>query len=294
MAAPGDIKADPNDRPGAVRGKNGAGKKGNGKKGTGRWLLHFFILLMLFLASGVGLVWYLMDGDFAAPDTGDAPLILADKDPFKVRPQDPGGMNVPGRDRLVYDRLEEGAAAPAPEALLPPPEEPLPPPTGGEEMVAEFKPAAPAPAQPAPEAALAPVPSASAPAPVMEAPTPPPVAPSAPEPEEPEPATLAPDPTPVAPPVPAPAQAAPEGSYLVQMASLRSADAVEREWARLKKAHPDVLGRLTLFTQRIDLGPGKGVFYRLRAGALPEAEARAVCAALKTRKVGCLPVRDGN
>ena len=54
----------------------------------------------------------------------DIPLIRADERPTKVRPEKPGGMEVPDRDKLIY--TQKRAAV---EHLLPPPEKPMPRPT---------------------------------------------------------------------------------------------------------------------------------------------------------------------
>jgi len=54
------------------------------------------------------------------------PLLTADPSPTKSRPDQPGGMEVPHQDKLVYERLHERGNHPAVERLLPPPEAPLP------------------------------------------------------------------------------------------------------------------------------------------------------------------------
>lgn len=58
---------------------------------------------------------------------GEIPMIRADETPIKIPPENPGGMEVPHRDKLVYQRLPGGEPAKV-ERLLPPPEEPLPAP----------------------------------------------------------------------------------------------------------------------------------------------------------------------
>ncbi|MGB8274145.1 MAG: SPOR domain-containing protein, partial [Alphaproteobacteria bacterium] len=79
------------------------------------------------------------------------------------------------------------------------------------------------------------------------------------------------------------------GSYQVQLSAVRSEAAAEAEWKKLQKANQDLLGGLTLAVVRADL-PGKGTFYRVRAGALSEQAARDLCAELKQRKAACLVV----
>lgn len=67
---------------------------------------------------------------FAGSDS-EIPTLRADISPIKVRPENPGGLQVPDRDKLVYNRIQNGGSATsnngaAVERLLPPPETPLP------------------------------------------------------------------------------------------------------------------------------------------------------------------------
>ena len=83
-------------------------------------------------------------------------------------------------------------------------------------------------------------------------------------------------------------------AYKVQVAAVRSLERAQGEWERLRRKNSALLGNLTLSVTRADLGPKKGVFYRLRAGPLAdEAAARALCAKLAKHKMGCLVVRPG-
>ena len=92
-----------------------------------RWGLRLFLLLMVAGGSAWGWQNYgegimtLMRGT-----EGGIPLVRADPGPVKVRPESPGGLRVPDRDKLVYDRLQgkngDREAARGPERLLPPPE----------------------------------------------------------------------------------------------------------------------------------------------------------------------------
>lgn len=91
-----------------------------------------------------------------------------------------------------------------------------------------------------------------------------------------------------------PADALPENeptSHLVQLASLQTEAAAEAEWQRLKEQYPRLLGRLDLVVVPIDLGPTRGVFHRVQAGPLVDAQAaRSVCTALRQEGQACLEV----
>ena len=75
--------------------------------------------------SGLLLVTYFSSGSGVA---GPPPLIRADQRPYKVRPENPGGMDVPHQDTGIMNQPRGVAPvrAGAPEHLLPPPESPLP------------------------------------------------------------------------------------------------------------------------------------------------------------------------
>ncbi|PWC52775.1 SPOR domain-containing protein [Azospirillum sp. TSO22-1] len=80
------------------------------------------------IAAFAGVVLYAYKGhDRTGPD-GGPPLLEADATPTKLRPEQPGGMEVPHQDKLVFDRLNHGAkdGKPPVEHLLPAPEAPLP------------------------------------------------------------------------------------------------------------------------------------------------------------------------
>jgi hypothetical protein len=98
--------------------------------------------------------------------SGEIPLIHADTDPIKVKPDDPGGMEIPNRDRFVFN---PSGGMPV-ERLLPPPETPLPRPTttstpqvtvtSATPPASQAAPAA-APATPPPQTAAVPTPGST-------------------------------------------------------------------------------------------------------------------------------------
>ena len=226
-----------------------------------------------------------------------APVITAGGVPDKVRPDDPGGMQVPNQDKLVYERLSPEAAPPArTERLLPPPEAPMAPPSRPQTAAASPK-SSPAdeakrikslatPDAPPPPAVIPPPPRGLVRDTVQPPPLPPPAAPTAPVASRPQPA-----PAPVAQPDPPSVSPAAGGRYFVQLAALRSEQEARSAWDRFKKANPDLLGRLAVAVRMADLG-ARGTYYRLQAGPLADGgAAQELCDKLKSRNQGCLVVK---
>lgn len=86
------------------------------------------------------------------------------------------------------------------------------------------------------------------------------------------------------------APAAGEPAMAVHLASYRDRAALARGWKQLQKRFPDRLGGLDMVVSRVDLGPEKGVFYRLKAGPLPgDAAAKDLCRSLKRQGQYCQP-----
>lgn len=275
------------------------------------------ILLAVIIVLAGGTAWFVWGDALFGGKKTEIPLIKAVAGPIKLRPKTPGGLAVPNRDKLVYDRLEKQPPAPRTETLLPTPERPLPAiadkvPTKVEpaleraiaEALAEAKRQTAPPPAPAPKAVQ---PAAPAPPPLAP-PQATPQAPTAPPPPAPPAAELrTPSPEEVMaaqkPPLVVPERSQPktvksalvslDKSFLIQLAALRSEDAARQEWLRLTTKNRDLLGDLRLALVRVDLG-AKGIFFRLRAGPLKDmAAARALCKSLAGRKVGCLVIRPG-
>lgn len=208
--------------------------------------------------------------------------------------------SVPEASAVAAGVAPRGTADPAAPLRLVPENMLKPVPSAAD--VAKLSPPPPAPATPGPASSAAP----TTPAPTAAVTAPPVKMPPAQT--SPAASPAAPVAAPVVPPVTAPAPSStttiratptPEApstdlskSYRVQLAASRTEGAVEAEWDRLRRRHVDLLGELELQVTRIDLGAGKGIFYRLRVGPLAdEAGAKTLCERLKQRKLGCLVVK---
>lgn len=248
--------------------------KSSGSSGKG---MMVGVVLALLLAGGAGAGWFFMENKSQMEAAlGQVPLILPPAGEVKTRPDNPGGMAVPDRDKLVYGSLDGSDSAPKFERLLPPPETPIKPPSS---PVGESA-AVPIPAAPAAVVPAAPV--SIPPAPVAEV-SPPPVAPQPPAAQQAP--VIAPAPT-----TPPPSVQSAKSGWLIQLSAVRTRESAEAEWARLSKANSDVLGGLEVVIQRADLG-SRGIFFRVRGGYFADkAAAQAHCAELAKRKVGCLIV----
>jgi cell division septation protein DedD len=81
-----------------------------------------------------GIIAYAYNQGMRAGTETVAPVLRADPSPTKIRPEQPGGMQVPHQDKLVYERLNPATAGQErTERLLPPAEAPLPRPQAEEQ-----------------------------------------------------------------------------------------------------------------------------------------------------------------
>jgi cell division septation protein DedD len=266
--------------------------RADGRGGVARWVVGF-VAFGIFGAS----LWYAYErGSMDAFGTDQPPLIKADPRPTKLRPDDPGGLQVPNRDKLVYERLVNSAPDKRVERLLPPPEEPLARPAAsapapaGEIAVGSTEVVAPAPIEaqkPPPQRAETLTLKLD---PATQQPLQPPTA--QPQPSAPTAvATVEPKPAPtVETPAPQAARLGPT-QYGLQLAALRNADGVDKEWLRLQAAFGSVLGKLEHRVVKADLGE-RGTFYRVVAAAFAdEAAARAACDKLQALRQDCFVVK---
>lgn len=241
--------------------------------------------LAAVLAVGAAIAW----GISRSGGSRSVPLIEADPRPFKVRPDDPGGLRVPNQDELIFERNRGGAPS-AGARLAPEPEGPrldalraqVAQPT--QQAAAPSAPAAPAaapatPAAPRQAANGAPAaPSGQRQAPATTA-APPATAPAA----------QAPAATPAAAPArPAPA---PNGTIRVQLGALTSEEAARAEWDRLARRHADLLGAFRPQVVRFER-EGQPTLYRLRTGGFADvAAAQSFCEQARAKQMPCTIIR---
>jgi len=80
----------------------------------------------------------------------------------------------------------------------------------------------------------------------------------------------------------------------VHLASYRSQEAADRGWAQLRRAYRTQLDSLEPEVSRVDLGPGKGIYWRLKAGPLKSPQqAQDICRQLKAARQFCEPAVMG-
>jgi Flp pilus assembly protein TadD len=82
------------------------------------------------------------------------------------------------------------------------------------------------------------------------------------------------------------------GGYAIQFASYKSEERARQGWETIQAAAGDLLQSIEPVVRRADLGPEKGIFYRLRARPTSRAAAEALCRSLAARGVDCLIVEE--
>lgn len=237
----------------------------------------------------------------------EAAPLLSPEGSAKVQPEDPGGMEIPHQDKLVYNRVEDSVDDTRVERLLPPPDEPTPPKLEDVTVESEGQAVAQVEVNPVPgegqaeentiEQSVTRKGSDGQPRP------PEPKSPEAPslpeptlaEPETPPTAAPEPEPTPEAEPVQT-VKAEPKDlskAWRIQISAVKSMESANEEWKRQASKYPDLLGKLSLEVQKIEV-QGKGTFYRVRGGPLTDQDAaRKLCDDLKKKKVSCIVVKPG-
>jgi len=285
-----------------------------------RPLLRWLMLAALLAGAAVGFSVYWFFGSAGEEAPAEIPVIKAEGE-TKIRPEKPGGLEIPHQEETVFQQIDKGASdkPPAVERLLPPP--PVPqeqaPPAAAETAAVPVSPipatSAPASALPSaePVSAGAPVPSVSSESlssaaaaggakagkvEKLEAPVSLPAAGSAPKPEE----SAATGGALREGSKPAETGSIPKEMFLeekpaakgffVQLGSFPDKKKAQAEMEKLQKKYSDTLGKAGLQVKRADLG-AKGTYYRIQSRPMTDPEARSICAKLWSRKAPCIVVR---
>jgi len=269
--------------------------RGRGRA-TGGSPLGLIVGVVFGAALAGGAAWFVLKDqavNVAGITENGMRVVKADPSPYKIKPDNPGGLQVENQDKTVYDRVAKADAPNRVENLLPPPEQPKTPP----KVEPKPKPADPpvtvtSPLDEKRDELAAMIASlekkdATADKTVIEE------GPAMPQPQT-QPAS---EPKPLVPDPPSPplaeqtAAAVPGAGLQVQLAAAKSEEGALAEWNRIKTKHPDLVGALTPTVIRADLGE-RGVFFRLRAGKLPDrAAADSLCTALTADGDACLVVK---
>lgn len=242
------------------------------------------------IAGAVAAVLLLIVGVWSAMGhrSGGVPVIAAQGGPVRVKPENPGGMQVTGATDSILSDNPDGSVSGG--KLAPPPETPELQALRDQRAAA----AAPATAAMPTTAAIAPQP-VSLPSPAQPAPVAAPPISAAPEHR---PTATAAKPAPRPAPVqtasasatsPAPAASsrpAAGGHTQVQLAALSSEEAAKVEWSRLEKKLPSLFaGRHPMIVKAEVNGH---VFWRLRTGGFADiAQATEFCSKVRAKGGGC-------
>ena len=237
---------------------------------------------------------------------GDAPIVTADASPVKAAPDAPGGKEFPHKNKLIYDRLTNGAS-PESERLVPRQEDvavpALPSATATAGLPAAVATAGPAADDGGPRKVKTMVvnPDGSVEAPAAAAAANEVVAGATAQANDaiaqangamaqpnmmPVPAIQQPA---AAPQQVAAAPPAAESSYVVQLGSTKSQTDALANFADAQQKYPSLLGNYQPLVRKTDLGP-KGTWYRLQVGPMADKDAAyRLCGQLKSKGHGdCL------
>ena len=261
--------------------------------------------LAFVLLAGIGGFFYF----YGPRDTVKEIVVISPTPtPVKVRPQNPGGLQIPGTDKVVYNRTSAHKAEIV-EKMFPEPEEPVLPPADQVVSVADIVELPPVPQEvesvPATdEGPMAPtspgvaiplfddaVPGAGKEESKVEEPVAQPeAAPVVAEvKKEEKPVT-----EPVKESVPEPkkeVKVTVENGWRAQLLSSSNKSKVESAWKDISKKHKALLSDMPYQIASVKIS-GKGTFYRLQVGSFATKEQVVnLCAKLKKKKLDCIPVK---
>jgi len=229
---------------------------------------------------------------------GEVPVVQADNRPIRVKPENPGGLQVAGAGNEMYSGGDSMGAKPGPAAEVPDPKGLRAPPPASAPVpaVALVPPLSATPAAKSEAVAAVAKPAASITASSAAKPAPPPMVTVQPA-AKPVPVPIvtaqpqakpAPAPVIAAPAAPAPAaqHAAAGKATLVQLSAVSTETAARSEWQNLTKRMPELLnGRQPVFSKTERDGR---VFWRVRtAGFSDVGDAKTFCDRVRAKGGGC-------
>ncbi|MDY0030125.1 MAG: SPOR domain-containing protein [Pseudobdellovibrionaceae bacterium] len=235
---------------------------------------------LLLMVAGFAVVatiaavsWATWPSDKSKVDEETLPIMRAEESPFKIKPEEPGGMAVPNKDSTIFETLNEEPEEKSVENLLEEPEVPV----KKEEVFADDEDnevAQVAESISQPEPTLVSKEEPVAPIKIVEE----------------KPAT-APAPVPVATKKEEPKAeiSMSAGKSYVQFAAVKNDAEAKAKWSKLQSQY-SVLKPLAMRVQKADLG-SKGTFYRVQAGPMSLEQAQSVCEKVKSSKGDCLVIK---
>lgn len=246
--------------------------------------------LILALAIGVlivfaAVVWNTYRQGVREED-GELPMVMADTEPYKHAPDDPGGIEIDDLDRRLYDTIDGSTRPPESQPVA----------AQREMALLAGPPRDLRPSSSAGESGVAPADVESEDLPPLEEPsgdTPPTQHSVADVDEAPPVQETAPESR------PAPqAQGngrfafAAGGEFLVQISAVRTQAAADEAWQRVSSRHPDIFSGAQKLIERADLG-ADGIFFRVRAGRFAtRADAGEFCESYKQAGGDCIIIRE--
>ncbi|MBQ4472223.1 MAG: SPOR domain-containing protein [Alphaproteobacteria bacterium] len=240
---------------------------------------------------------------FRVPEMEESEIVVISPTPIpvKIRPENPGGLNIPDTDKVVYHRVAEGAPEPVAETLFPEQEQPVMPteviePEIKEEALIDMEVA---PEAPEVVASVEPVAEVQEETErveqVVES-----EKPAKEEPKKVEIAAIPPVP-PVKPTAvqekvakteePKAAKKTAANTWHAQLLSSASKAKVESSWKQIAKKQAALLSDMPYQIVSATI-PGKGTFWRLQVGEFSTKEQVVnLCEKLKKKKQECIPVK---
>jgi sporulation related protein len=248
---------------------------------------------IIILAGFAGGIWYAYDQGVKKGVQLAPPIIKADNAPIKIKPKEPGGMEIAHQDKKIFNVLKpeeeelktEKLMAPVEEATKEPQPVEVPkglkkpaPEKNVEKLISKTQ------GTPKSESAMPAVKSPQIVAKALEKPA---IDGADANSSKTVPVTKNTNAT----STPLQKAAAVSGEvkiYRVQLAAFRSRDAATKQWIALQKKHAELLGNLPHKIQTVKI-EGKGQFFRLQAGQFEDRmQALDLCNKLKSEKQDCL------